>query len=212
MAKTEATVKVVDKDVAQPKPTYFSPRHLVNMGVFSAIYLVVVIFGSLIEFLGPAFAFPGFTIAILINGTVVMLYLAKTPVFGAMTFMALPFSMFMTAMGQPWYEVPIAVALGLIGDLLIWSGRYRSRIKAILAYGIFTGWYVVPLLPIALNGPAFFARVAARSNQARADQMAAVFQPWIIYTWGIVCIFIGFVGAWIGTKILTKHFVKAGLV
>lgn len=212
MTKAEVTAKAVETPNTVSERAHFSPKHLVNMGVFSAIYLVIVILGSMGGFIGPVFSFIGFTIAILINGSVVMLYLAKTPVFGALTFMGLFFSSVMALVGHPWYMVPISVVLGLIGDILVKSGGYRSRIRAILAYGIFTAWYVVPLLPIALNGPAYFAAVAARSNQAHADEMAAVFQPWIIYSWGIVCVIIGFIGAWLGTKILVKHFVKAGLV
>lgn len=212
MTKTEATSQAANNDATPPKATGFSPRHLVNMGVFSAIYLVIVIFGSMGGFIGPVFSFVGFTIAILINGTVVMLYLAKTPVFGALTFMGLLFSAVMALVGHPWFMVPICVVLGIIGDLLVKSGGYRSRTRAIIAYGIFTAWYVVPLLPMVYYGKKYFEAVAARTNQAHADEMAAVFQPWIIYTWGVVCIILGLIGAWIGTKILTKHFVKAGLV
>lgn len=190
----------------------FSPKYFVNIGVFSAIYFVIVFGSGMIGLAGPAFMFVGFIISLLINGTVVMLYLAKTPVFGALTIMGFITAVLMVLTGHVWYMIIFALIMGAIGDAIVRSGRSRSRWRNILAYGLISAWYVVPLLPIVFNGKEYFDSIRKEMGPTYTDAMQNLFQPWVVITWGFVAVLIALVGAWIGTKILVKHFAKAGIV
>lgn len=204
----------VEKSVSttSQKTRGVTPKYFVNIGVFSAIYFVVVFAGGMVGLAGPWFMFVGFIISILINGAVVMLYLVKTPVFGALTIMGLITSVLMVLTGHVWYMIPFSVAFGLIGDLIVRSGNSRSRWRNIFAYGFITTWYMVPLLPIVFNADAYFADIATQMGQAYTDQMRALVQPWFVFAWGGVAFIIGIIGGWLGSKILVKHFAKAGIV
>lgn len=192
--------------------TGISPKHLVNIGVFSAIYIVVIFCGGMIGVAGPWFIFVGYILSILINGTVVMLYVVKTPVFGALTIMALITGGLMVLTGHVWYILPICFVFGLVCDAIVRSGNSRSRWRNILAYGILCIWYVVPMLPIFTNADAYFADMAQQTGEAYADSLRAILQPWVIVTWGGVAFLIGLLSAWLGSKIVIKHFAKAGMV
>lgn len=189
-----------------------SPKMLINMGVFSAIYIVVLTTVGMISTLGPVLMMVGWVLCILINGTVVMLYLRRTPVFGALTIMGFAIGCLYMMMGSVWYMLIGGPAFGLIGDLINRAGGYTSVKNNILAYGVFTMWYTVPLAPIFFDSDNYFKQIAQyTNNQAYADQMAAIYtQPFIIFL-AVMFVIVGSVSGWLGTKVLAKHFEKAGL-
>lgn len=190
----------------------FSPKHLVNMGVFTAIYVVVMFTLGMVGVLGAPFMFVGWTICILVNGVVMMLYLSRTPVMGALTVVGLIVGIIYLLTGSVWWVLLIVPILGFIGDLVNRAGQFKSKKHFILAYGVFTMWYLSPLLPIFYDSDNYFREIAKyMKSQEYADQMQAIFQPWVIGVWGVVLFFIGVLGAYIGTRILNKHFVKAGI-
>lgn len=190
-----------------------SPKYLVNMGVFSAIYFVVVFAGGMLGFGGPIVMFAGFALSIFINGTVIMLYLVKTPVFGALTVLGTIVGSLMVLTGHVWYIIPCAFALGLIGDIIVRAGKSRNRWLNILAYGIITVWYMIPLMPIVINGEEYFKSMEAQMGVEYVNSFREFFtSPWILYGWGAVAFLLGIIAGWLGTKILVKHFAKAGIV
>lgn len=190
----------------------FSPKHLVNMGVFAAIYVVVIFTLGMVGVLGAPFMFVGWTTCILINGVVMMLYLSRTPVMGALTVVGLIIGIVYFLTGSVWWVLLIVPSLGFIGDLINRAGGFKSKKHFILAYAVFTMWYLSPLLPIFYDSDNYFREIAKyMKSQEYADQMQAIFQPWVIGVWGILLFFIGLLGAYIGTRLLNKHFVKAGI-
>lgn len=189
-----------------------APRDLINIGVFSAIYFAVTFIGAMIGFLGPVMMFVGFALSVLINGTVIMLFLARTRVLGALTIMGLVVGILMVLMGHVWYTLAVTPVLGILADLIVRSGRYRSGALNVLAYGVFSLWMVTPLMPIIFQADAYFAQSAQDMGQAYADSMRRLVTPWFIAGWAVVEFLISVVSAWIGTRILRKHFVRAGIV
>ena len=62
-----------------------SPRNLVLIGVFCCVYFVVMFSGGMLGIFSPIMIMVGGIISTLINGIVIMLYLAKVPQFGSLT-------------------------------------------------------------------------------------------------------------------------------
>lgn len=99
--------------------TGLSPRNLINIGVFTAIYFVITYVTGMLGFFNPFMMFVGWVVGILLNGTVIMLFLARTPVFGALTILYTTVGLLMVLSGHVWYTVLGAALLGLTGET--WS-------------------------------------------------------------------------------------------
>ncbi len=188
-----------------------APRDLINIGVFTAIYFVVTFVSGMIGMAGPAFMFVGFLIGALVNGAVVMLFMARTPVKGAMTTLGIICGLLMVLTGHVWYTIIAAGLLGLAADAIVRSGHYRSRTRDILGYAVFTLWIVTPLLPIVYQADAYFATIGSEMGRSYADQMRRLFTPWIIGAWTVVAFGFALFSGWVGTRLLDKHFTKAGI-
>ena len=104
-----------------------SPRNLVLIGVFCCVYFVVMFSGGMLGIFSPVMIMVGGIISTLINGIVIMLYLAKVPQFGSLTILGLITGLGMMLTGHVWYVVPTAIITGLIGDAITRSGNYQEN-------------------------------------------------------------------------------------
>ena len=143
----------------------------------------------------------------------ILLHLARTPTVGALALLGLIVGLGFVLTGHVWYGALVSMLLGLVGDLIVRSGDYRSRGRNVLAYAVFTLWYATPLLPIIYQADAYFANVAVQmNNQEYADAMRRIFQPWVIGVWAVVAFGFALCSGWLGTKVVERHFARAGIV
>lgn len=190
-----------------------SPRNLVTIGVFCCVYFVVMFTTGMLGIFTPIMMFVGWFFGVLINGTVVMLYLAKVPHLGAMTIMGAVLGIGMVLTGHYWLTLIGAVFLGFIADLVANSGKYTRPLTNSIAYGVFNLWYIFPLAPIFINADAYFADIAQSMNSTEyADKMRTLFTPPVIAGWAVVVLVLSVAAGMIGMRLLHKHFQRAGVV
>ncbi|GAA6123248.1 MptD family putative ECF transporter S component [Bifidobacterium psychraerophilum] len=187
-------------------------RDLVNIGVFTAIYYFVTFLGGMMGIISPIGMFAGFTLSTIIGGTVIMLFMAKTHVMGAMTILGLIIGILMLATGHFWGTVPLCAGLGFVADLIVRAGHYRSRGHNIAAYGLFQLWLIGPFAPLFINTTAYYEDMRGSMGATYANQMSQIFTPWVVAAFIVILCFVGLLGAWIGTKLIDRHFAKAGMV
>ena len=80
-----------------------NPRDLVYAGVFTALYFVITFGSGMLGIVSPLMIIVGALIGVVCNGVVVMLYIAKTPYFGALTITGTIVGFLMMATGHTWY-------------------------------------------------------------------------------------------------------------
>lgn len=195
------------------KPIDLSVKHLINIGVFTAIYFVIMFMGGMLGIAGPQFIIIGGFIAGFINAMVMMVYLVRTPTIGALTITGLLSSALMVLTGHSVISLLLGTGLGFLGDLVAASGNFANRWKNIIGYAVFSVWTIAPVLPIFFNSEAYFADVAQQMNSPEyAQQMQALFSPTTVIIISLVSVLIAIGAAFFGTKTLDKHFVKAGVV
>lgn len=187
------------------------PRDLINIGIFSAIYFVVVFAAGMIGFIGPAASMAGFALGILLNGPVVALLQSRVRRFGTMTVFGVIVGLLMVLTGHYWVTVPIAAVLGLIGDLLMASRGFRSRWAALLAYGVFSLWYIGPILPMYTSPAAYHDYLTRSMNAEYADAWMRVFAAPVMAGFLVVAFGVALLGGWIGQRMLARHFERAGI-
>lgn len=195
------------------KPIDLSVKNLVTIGVFTAIYFVILFMGGMLGILGPQFIVVGGFIAGFINAMIMMTYLVKTKTIGALTITGLLSALLMVLTGHSALSLLLGAGFGFIGDLIAASGNFTNRWKNILGYAVFSMWTIAPVLPIFLNSEAYFDDVARQMNSPEyAQQMQAIFTPTNVLFITLAGLMIAVIGAFFGTKTLDKHFAKAGIV
>ena len=101
-------------------------RSVVTIGAFTAVYFVLMWCSGMLGFFGPAFMFVGGVVSLLLNGSVVMLMLVRSRMFGTLTIMGGVVGLLMVLTGHAWVTLPVAVVLGFLADL----AERRLRIGA----------------------------------------------------------------------------------
>jgi energy-coupling factor transport system substrate-specific component len=188
------------------------PKDLINIGIFTAIFFVIVFAVSFVGYI-PIFIPALAALCPLAGGIPFMLLVTKVRKFGAMLIMIILVGLVYILVGgiSSWI-LPIGIVTGLIAELIVKSGGYKSAKKAIIAYGVWS---------IAIFGnfvPAFFTRdayyqviIASGYGQEYADAYMSFMPDWIAPILVLACFVFGCLGAIIGRAVLKKHFVRAGM-
>ena len=186
-------------------------RSTVTIGAFTAVYFVLMWCSGMLGFFGPAFMFVGWIVGLLLNGSVVMLMLVRSRMFGTLTIMGGIVAFLMVVTGHAWVTIPVTLILGFLGDLIARGGGYVSAPRNIAAYMLFSLWMIAPLAPIFFAPDPYYEDVAAQMGQDYADAMRALFSPAVIGGWAVVAMIVACIGGLIGRFLLRKHFAKAGV-
>lgn len=186
----------------------------INIGVFSALYFVIValcalvsniIFGVAGNLLLPAFA-------ALLAGPVFMLFNARVRAFGAITTMGVVLGLFLFVSGHFATSLITGIAFPLLGDLVARLGAYRNKTALLGGYVLFSFGCVGPILPIWLMKGAYIASLERKGKDSA--YIASLFDHVNTATFAgaMFAIVIGaLAGGVFGLALLRRHFAKAGV-
>ncbi|MFD8012184.1 MptD family putative ECF transporter S component [Streptomyces sp. NPDC058955] len=190
-----------------------SPRDLINIGIFGALYIVTVGVFTLFEFLGPVMTLVTSAVSIVAAGVPFMLFLTRVKHAGMVTVLAVIVNGFMLLIGSPPIGLVIGVVAAVIAEALLYAGRYRSRKMSVLAYAVFSTWMA------GLFAPMLYAREEFLSSpymegmgEEYTRQLNDLLSPAVLIGFDVSTLVFGVVGGLLGVRLLDKHFRKAGLV
>lgn len=194
------------------KSKKLTAKDLINTGIFTAIYFVVMFaftaatsFAPITYILLPAF------IAILC-APIYMLFITKVKNFGMITIMGVLIGILMVfTTGNSWIMFVFCLLLGLISDLITKAGGYTSKKMSLMGYYVFSIWPVGSFFPIWLMRDAYFDGVVASMGEAYAEGLKAMTPYWIIPVMIVYTIAAAVVGGLVAGKMNKKHFEKAGI-
>ena len=187
-------------------------KDLVTIGVFTVIYFVLFFVAGMVGIIPILYlAYP--TLAGLITGIVVMLFMAKVQKPWGLFLLGLICSLIVIAMGNTYIIVIHAVISMVIAELLRKKGEYRSFKYNMLSFAIFNTWICGFLMQILLAKDKVI-ELAETRGMGHDYIMKLItllnFRSMIlVYIGAIVG---GILGAYIGKVFLKKHFEKAGIV
>ena len=187
-------------------------KDLVTIGVFTVIYFVLFFVAGMVGIIPILYlAYP--TLAGIITGIVVMLFMAKVQKPGGLFLLGLICSLIVIAMGNTYIIVIHAVISMVIAELLRKKGEYRSFKYNMLSFAIFNTWICGFLMQILLAKDKVI-ELAETRGMGHDYIMKLItllnFRSMIlVYIGAIVG---GILGAYIGKVFLKKHFEKAGIV
>ena len=185
-------------------------RDLINVGIYTAIYFVIMMAVAMLGLI-PIFLPLLSVIVPILGGIPFMLFLTKVRKPGMVFIMAMIMGimMLLTGMG-PWPLLTCAAA-GILSELVLKSGRYKSVKKSILSYGIFSMWIWGNYLPLFTDYEGYFAQRESY-GQAYIDAVQRLMPLWMAPVLLTSCLVCGIIGGNLGRALLKKHFEKAGIV
>ena len=187
-------------------------KDLINVGLFTVLYFVLGCCVAIPIGFVPIFLPILGALWTLITGVPFMLFSTRVKKFGMVTLMAILSGLLMGLTGMGYWGVPVGVVSGILGDLVMKAGSYKSAAKNILGYAVFSLWMIGTYIPMYFMVEDSYASFAASFGDEYAAKVMSVMPMWslILVVAGIfVC---ALLGGLLGKKVLKKHFAKAGIV
>lgn len=188
-----------------------SVKDLINVGLFSVIYFIMFTISGILGYI-PICVVILPLIAGILGWIPFVLFTIKEQKFGAVTLMGVIAGLFTFLVGQTWLSVVFGLVFGLLADLIMRSGQYKSWTKNMLGYSVFTLWTVGTMLPMWIMRETFFA--GYRENGGTDAYINAVMKltpNYMILVVIVLALVGGMLGACLGRSVLKKHFEKAGI-
>ena len=185
-------------------------KDLVTIGVFAVIYFVLMFSVGMIGVVPILFlVYP--TILGLVTGTPIMLFMAKVRKPWALFILGMISPLVMFAMGHTYVLPTISLIVMLLAELIRRKGGYRSFKYEMISFAVFNTWICGSLMQMLLAKKKYI-----ELSMMMGKDYVQTLERLITYP-NMVLVYIGAVlggigGAYIGRKILKKHFIKAGIV
>ena len=184
-------------------------KDLINVGIFTAIYFVVVFAVAMLGYIPILMVLMCILVPIL-GGIPFMLFLTKVKRFGMIWIMSILMGLLMLLTGMGYYALLVGLITGGLAELCYKSGGYRSGAKAVLTSGIFSIWVWGNYIPFFINIEKYFS-TRQEFGQAYIDAMTALMPMWMCPILLASAFAGGLIGGVAGKALLKKHFVKAGI-
>ena len=145
-----------------------SVKDLINVGLFSVIYFIMFTISGILGYI-PICVVILPLIAGILGGIPFVLFTIKEQKLGAVTLMGVIAGLFTFLVGQTWLSVVFGLVFGLLADLIMRSGQYKSWTKNMLGYSVFTLWTVGTMLPMWIMRETFFAGYRETAGQTHTS-------------------------------------------
>ena len=185
-------------------------RDLVTCAIFTVIYFIVF-FACGMTGLIPIMAFLFPLPLALVSGISQMLFYTKVRSFGMVTIMGALLGLISLLMGYGPIGLCFGIVCGLIADLILRAGGYKSLKCSVASHCVFSLWVIGTMLPMWILGQAYFEPYRVSQGDAFVNESLAYLSGGMLVIVVVGIIVCALIGAAIGTKVLRKHFERAGI-
>lgn len=186
-------------------------KDLINVGIYTAMYLVIFFIIGLLTAIPVVYPFLLFIIPT-VCGIPMMLYYTKINKFGMLTITGIINGVFWFLMGYTWMATVFWVVFGFLADLTLKFAGYKRFRGTLLSYIVYTMGEMGCHAPLFLAGQSYWDYIRDSMGDQYADSLMRMMPSWMFYA-GFLILAIGAVsGALLGRKLLKKHFQRAGIV
>lgn len=204
MARKEVT------QTTQQSDKKLRTKDLIYAGAFGAVYIVLM----LIVVLGTSaipvlYILAPFTVGV-VCATVYELCVLKVRKFGAALILGVLFAL--VACSGNVLGMVLAIACALAAELVIMAGQYKSRKMFLLSFLAFNLNMVCPYTMLYFHRDEFMARSVSFYGQDYADQLAKYAAGSLAFIQIGLALAGAAIGVLIASRLISKHFEKAGIV
>lgn len=195
------------------KGSMLSMKDLMNIGIFTAVNMVVGIAVAVPVGLFPIGLLAMSAIGPIVSGIIVMLFITKIKKPGMLFIMFFINGLVLLFTGMGAYALLIGCVTALAAELILRAGRYESVKLSVVAYATASIAVVGNYVQWAVSGQDYVEKVAAGYGREFAQTVAGYFADPTIYAVLVaVCFVSGLVGGVLGHAVFKKHFERAGIV
>ena len=204
MAKKNITVTAENNDKK------LKVKDLIFAGAFGAIYIVLMLI--VVMFCGaiPILYIISPLLVGILCATVYELCVLKVHKFGAALILGVLFAVVTSSGYLP--GLLLAVVVAVITEFVIMAGKYRSKKMFMLSYLVFNVNMVCPFTNLYFNRAGFMAMATEYYGEDYANGVAALAVSWLPLAQIALAVIGAGVGVLISSKLISKHFEKAGLI
>ena len=184
-------------------------KDLINIGIFSAIYFVIVFIVAMLGFV--PIMLPMLAVLVpLLGGVPFELFLTRVNKFGMIWIMSIIMGLLMLITGMSWPPLAVSAVTGLLAELVFRAGRYCSAAMAVLTNAVFSLWVGANYLPLFFAADKYWES-RKDFGQDYVDSVNKLMPKWMCPTLFAAAFVCGLIGGLIGRKLMKKHFEKAGI-
>ena len=187
-------------------------KDLVTTGIFSAIFLVFTLIGSILFAPNPVLTFYMPMGAALLCGPVYLLMIAKVQKRWSVTILGIIMGIIWFVTGMHWAFSLGYIGMGIIADLVAGAGHYRNKVVNLLSYMLMSLGSVYTYVVFFIDPQGWASTMLENgTEQTYIDTMSASAPSWLLAVIIIGTLAIAAFSGWIGGKLLKKQFEKAGI-
>lgn len=158
-------------------------KDLINVGIYTAIYIVIFFVVGMLNAIPVLYPLL-YVLIPLISGIPFMLFLTKIEKFGMVTIMSVICGVFWFLMGYTWTAIVGYVVFGIIADLVLKAGKYKSFKVDVIGYWLFSCGMIGCQAPMWVMADTYMAQVEAsiadrviylKNGRIEQDMSAAAF-------------------------------------
>ena len=186
-------------------------KDLINIGIYSAMTLVVFFVVGLLTALPVVYPFL-FLIWPIVCGIPMMLYYTKIRKFGMLTITGAIGGIFFYLIGYGWIGLLGWFLGGFLSDVVLKIGGYQKFKVTVLSYACFCFGFMGCPANLWFAGEAYWKNIHTSMGDQYANTLQSMMPSRMMYV-GFALLFVdGILGALLGRKMLKKHFERAGIV
>lgn len=187
-------------------------KDLINVGIYTALYFVIQFILAMTGFI-PVMMVIMPPVNAFIGGIVLMLYFTKVKKFGMATLSGVLIGIIVFLTGRPVVSFIICALAGLLADLAMKRGEYKTISSRVLASGCLSLWSAGMNLPMFFGyREAYLQSLVPGYGQEYVDTLSRLMPNWAFFVLALAVFVFGCLGGKFGAKLLKKHFEKAGIV
>lgn len=189
-------------------------KDLINVGIFTAVYFIIFMIATMTSYV-PIMLFAFTVVSAVLAGIPMILFLSRVKKFGMVTIMSVLLGIIVLVMGSGVPGFTVAVACGVVADLLLMAGKWKSWKGMLSAYVVVSLWPVGTIITILMMGTAYFEGFRETMGDAYVAGAIEIFNTvsgWLIPAIVVATAIAAILGAYLGKAVLKKHFVRAGIV
>lgn len=186
-------------------------RDLVNIGLFSILIFITTFIGGMVGFI-PTLIPLTTLVAGIVSGPVYMLYFTKIKKAGMLFVTTIILCLAFMATGHGIWILITGVVGGILGELILKNGQYKSVKSARIAFSIQSIYTVGNWIPVYFARDSYIKQMIDMGyGEEFTKKMMSVLPDWSLIPLILLGMLGTYIGCTIGIKILKKHFEREGV-
>lgn len=196
-----------------PKNRRLTITDFMTIGIFFVVNMVA---GIAIAFIGitPISYVMITSIQGIVLGIPMMLFLAKVHKPGMVFIFLILGGLASLLLGLGVWALLFSIVMAVVAELILRAGNYESAINSVFAYACMSIVPTASYIPLFFTTQQYFedSDIQAKYGASFADSLSSIGQmTWLFAVIVVVTFICGIIGGFLGRRIFTKHFERAGI-